>query len=610
LPTRAVTARTLQQGAAGGYTYTLQDIGDSSHAPMETLNCKGTSWWENAETIQDPSNDNEWLTAEMSALSLGGRGALDAHWGLQMTLNYWRSRHKWRSFDNQGTKVVNYINYHKSVLDLDGNDLPQTPNAYWSTVYPQGHGAIFFENGNQRGSAATDLGTVGHEFGHGVKGSTARFFNDGIESGPLNEGFSDIWGTCVRAYANDSLGTGFNVWTGPRNPVNLAGYPKYYKGDNWSYTQQMPGDNASYNHRNSTVLYYWFYLLAVGGTGPNEKGEDYCVPAVGIRAMEQIAFATEKLLANPAGGSSNTYYADVRDKSLVAAAALYGSNSVELRAVQEAWYAVGVGPKRPDYTTYSIAAPAWSCTTTSGTFTLATSSTAGLALPVADWTISPAGVVTSTPTTGVNQLTITQIPGRAGILSITATIPKNCGNTNQTVLTFPQLIVGNPAPSGIQGEYNTPPRRIKATINPVPTATSYDWYVNGTLQSTHGITITANIRNLNSCDDPEIIEVQAQFGSCGASQMVQRYFYPLNCGSARTSASDATTATAYPNPAAEALTLPADVTGATLLDSQGKDIRKANGATRLEVRDLPNGLYNLQMWQQGKLVNQRIQVQH
>lgn len=67
---------------------------------------------------------------------------------------------------------------------------------------------------------------------------------------------------------------------------------------------------------------------------------------------------------------------------------------------------------------------------------------------------------------------------------------------------------------------------------------------------------------------------------------------------------------AYPNPATEIVIIPGDVKGALLVDDRGKTLQKADASGKLDVQSLPDGLYNLQMMQNGKLTNQRIQVKH
>jgi hypothetical protein len=67
---------------------------------------------------------------------------------------------------------------------------------------------------------------------------------------------------------------------------------------------------------------------------------------------------------------------------------------------------------------------------------------------------------------------------------------------------------------------------------------------------------------------------------------------------------------AYPNPARESLTVPGDVKKATLLNNQGRAVQQSDASGKLNVQSLPDGLYNLQMQQDGRLINQRIEVKH
>jgi hypothetical protein len=68
--------------------------------------------------------------------------------------------------------------------------------------------------------------------------------------------------------------------------------------------------------------------------------------------------------------------------------------------------------------------------------------------------------------------------------------------------------------------------------------------------------------------------------------------------------------TSYPNPASESLTVAEDIEEATLFDGRGKEVQKASKSHKLDVRSLPEGLYDLRMLRKGKVINQRIQVKH
>jgi len=70
------------------------------------------------------------------------------------------------------------------------------------------------------------------------------------------------------------------------------------------------------------------------------------------------------------------------------------------------------------------------------------------------------------------------------------------------------------------------------------------------------------------------------------------------------------TTCAYPNPANESITIPVGIERATLVNEKGKTLRTADASGKLDVQSLTEGLYNLQMMQDGKLINQRMQVKH
>ena len=142
----------------------------------------------------------------------------------------------------------------------------------------------------------------------------------------INEGLSDIWGSCVE-YAN---APGKQTWLLAED-VMKSGY---------SSIRNLANPNNGFDpHINSTIMSYCFYLLAVGGSGANSVGTNYSVTGLGINKAAQILYRAEfqKYI------TSTTGFAGVRTAMINAATDLYGSCSVEAVAVANAWYAVGVG---------------------------------------------------------------------------------------------------------------------------------------------------------------------------------------------------------------------------------------------------------------------------
>ena len=116
------------------------------------------------------------------------------------------------------------------------------------------------------------------------------------------------------------------------NP-NAYQQPDTYKGTYW-YTGTS--DNGGV-HTNSGVLNYWFYLLAHGGSGTNDKGTSFNVTGIGIDKAAAIAYKTLTTYFIP-----SSQYGDARRLSVKAAQDLYGVGSTEATQTTNAWVAVGV----------------------------------------------------------------------------------------------------------------------------------------------------------------------------------------------------------------------------------------------------------------------------
>jgi hypothetical protein len=196
------------------------------------------------------------------------------------------------------------------------------------------------------------LDIVAHEYTHLV----TEFNGHGglvyqAESGALNESFSDIFGTCVEFKNNPEPNwtVGEKVTLVPPFYTRSMSNPKSggppqpdtYQGQHWFDVTNTAMDNGGV-HINSGVQNKWFYLLAQGGTGTNDKGDTYNVTGIGIAKAQQIAYRNLVTYILPA-----SQYIDAYIGSLQATKDLYGSDTTkpEYKAVREAWYAVGIGTK-------------------------------------------------------------------------------------------------------------------------------------------------------------------------------------------------------------------------------------------------------------------------
>ena len=276
----------------------------------------------------------------------------DAHWGMGKTLDYFSETFGRNSFDDQGSFVYQLVGVPYHVIE-DGNNAFATTsqNEFSYMVYGLGDGINMKQ--------VVELDVMAHEFSHQV---TEFNQNGGLkyenESGAMNEGFSDIFGTCVENYVNGTttwlighdLMYNFTNMRSMKNPANsMDGYspqPKAYNGANWHPLAANPDKKKNdYGgvHTNSSVLNYWFYLVSAGtGSYTNEFGNTFVVNGIGINKSEIIAYMLNQYYLTP-----YATYQDAAVGSLVIAELLYGYGSIEYQTVFNAWGVVGIGTGYP-----------------------------------------------------------------------------------------------------------------------------------------------------------------------------------------------------------------------------------------------------------------------
>ena len=133
--------------------------------------------------------DNSWGNG---ALSSRQTVAVDAQYGTAETWDYYLNVHGRDGIADNGTGAFNRVHYSSGYN-----------NAFWSDscfcmTYGDGDGVTF--------NPFDSLDVAGHEMSHGVTSRTANLRYSG-ESGGLNEATSDIFGTMVEFYANNSSET-------------------------------------------------------------------------------------------------------------------------------------------------------------------------------------------------------------------------------------------------------------------------------------------------------------------------------------------------------------------------------------------------------------------
>ncbi len=247
--------------------------------------------------------------------------ATDAHWGMEMTYDYYMLKHNRNSIDGNGLALISYVHYDQNYA-----------NAFWNGNY------MTFGDGSGSIGPLVALDIVGHEISHGLTQYTANldYLN---ESGAMNEAFSDIFGTAIEHYGKPGAGNwlmGENIGSAFRsmsNP-NQYGDPDTYLGTNYYLGTQ---DNGGV-HTNCGVLSYCFYLMAEGGSGVNDLGNSYNISGIGIDSASRIAFrALTVYLVN------SSQHADARFYFIKSAIDLFGGCTPAVEAVTNAFYAVGIG---------------------------------------------------------------------------------------------------------------------------------------------------------------------------------------------------------------------------------------------------------------------------
>ena len=365
-------------------TQTIQTtLNGSSYILLDGTRGLGIQTYNSARTATYPTTnfsdaDNNWIEYNNTNKD---NGALDAHWGAEMTYDYWSSVHGRNSFDNAGAKIKSYVHYNLIAAGYSSNN-----NAFWNgsvMTYGDGSGTGGFD-------ILTSLDVAGHEIGHAVCTYTANLAYQ-KESGAMNEAFSDIWAACIEYHSaptksiwlvgEDIERRSGHVALRSMSDPNAEGQPDTYGGTYWVNVNCTPTNNNDQCgvHTNSGVLNHWFYILSVGKSGTNDIGNAYNVTGITIDKAEKIAFRLEDFYLG-----ANSTYANARTYGIQSAIDLYGAGSAEVIATTNAFYAVGVGaaysgggsdtiaPSAPT----SLAASGTTGTTTNLTWTASTDNVA------------------------------------------------------------------------------------------------------------------------------------------------------------------------------------------------------------------------------------------
>ncbi|MEP6504026.1 MAG: M4 family metallopeptidase [Betaproteobacteria bacterium] len=286
----------------------------------------------------------------------GQTAAVDAHYGMATTWDFYMNVFGRNGIDNRGTSPLSVVH----VVDGYGY---YYDNAYWSDFVF----GMFYSDGTLNAgvdpntgmptpatsygfNSLTEIDIIGHEMTHGVTANSDALQYDG-ESGGLNESSSDFMGSMVEAYA--TRGANDPAWVIPNtgtdwlmgaqisaSPLRSMIHPSIdgVSADNW-----YSGIQYLDVHFSSGPLNRMFYFLSQGASSdPNSETYSPYLPGgmtgIGNDDAAHIWYAAMTEWLTPLAK-----YAEARNAAVNAALEYYGPGSAQVIAVRNAFAAINVG---------------------------------------------------------------------------------------------------------------------------------------------------------------------------------------------------------------------------------------------------------------------------
>jgi Zn-dependent metalloprotease len=316
--------------ALSGGTYNLTDTTRGGGATYEANNVAYSMAARRAVLFTDANNDWGNHLASDRATS-----ATDAHFGVAKTWDFYQSTFNRLGIFNDGQGVKSYVHVGNGWV-----------NAAWYA------NAMYYGDGGGSYLPLTALDIAGHEMSHGVTQATNGLVYSNQDSGGLNEASSDIMGTLVEFYANNSndapdylIGEKIYAVEGPTKALRYMFKPSAVANDDSVDCYPSGGFTNTDPHYSSGVANHFFYLLAAGPVNPAgfsfSAADLVCNGDTGVTGIGNDKAGQIWYRAMDIYFLSGTNYPQARAATISAATDLYGAASAEVAAVKRAWSAVG-----------------------------------------------------------------------------------------------------------------------------------------------------------------------------------------------------------------------------------------------------------------------------
>jgi Zn-dependent metalloprotease len=250
----------------------------------------------------------------------------EAYNGAGLTYDMFKKVFSRNSIDGRGMRIDSTVHYG---VDYD--------NAFWNgrqMVYGDGDGTIF-------GPFTKAIDVIGHELTHGITQQEAGLNYKG-QPGALNESFSDVFGTLLKQYRRRQSAEEADWLIG--ESIFLPGVKakaiRSMKEPGTAYDDPVLGKDPQPGHMDSYIV------------TDDDNGGVHLNSGIPNRAFYQLAIRLNGFAWEKAGQiwyrtlteklRPTSKFRDAVTMTVTAAAELFGSNSLEQKAVREAWAEVGL----------------------------------------------------------------------------------------------------------------------------------------------------------------------------------------------------------------------------------------------------------------------------